>query len=704
MKLIISPNRGEYKLFLYDNHCVCAEGVITLVETSKGYRPKSYLLRGEGKRHFAHTPTKELISQLRSCDVVLTGEAKNFERFLDDLQIKYRFITVCRRCLLENKITPLKGKNEVKHGREVICIDCAMNELRREIGYMGKMGGLSTAHLEKLLMLYMDLDRILAMLEPEKIDLEHTVFDILESHKIIETTNIADLNLPAKFKEVCGVTKLMPVQHLCVQAGLLEGKDQLVVAATASGKTFIGEMAGNMNYFGGRGNMLFLVPLVALANQKYARFTERYPYMKVSLLTGVSRINLPETKVNANRSTQANIIVGTYEGIDHILRTGKTLKNIGTVVIDEVQMLEDEDRGHRLDGLISRLKYLLPRAQFLYLSATIGMPHLLAEKLGAALVTYSERPVPLERHLIFVAKKEKIEAIKRLVTIEYRNKSSKGFRGQTIVFTNSRSRCHEIAEAIGKKSMAYHAGLSAKERRDIEEKFEKGEISSVVTTAALAAGVDFPASLVIFDALAMGIKWLTVQDFYQMMGRAGRPDFHDLGKVVVLAEPGGNYSRDTKLTEEEVAISLLRGEMEEVAPVYDSEASSEEYIAHAVVCRGDSDGLKRMCATMVGEMNDVYPLLKKAGYITVKGDKVELSPFAKVMAEHFIGMERLDRIRMLLKRVDSPIEIAAELECEEAEEDSGKDKGASPAESGKAEKEKYDRNKQEITKHIRGKR
>jgi archaea-specific helicase len=61
-----------------------------------------------------------------------------------------------------------------------------------------------------------------------------------------------------------------------VDAGLLYGKDLLVVAATASGKTFIGEMAGMKNYLAGRGRMLFLVPLVALANQKYERFTERY--------------------------------------------------------------------------------------------------------------------------------------------------------------------------------------------------------------------------------------------------------------------------------------------------------------------------------------------------------------------------------------------------------------------------------------------
>jgi helicase len=282
-------------------------------------------------------------------------------------------------------------------------------------------------------------------------------------------------------------------------------------------------------------------------------------------------------------------------------------------------------------------------------------------------VTYNERPVPLERHLIFLERKQKIDAIKRLVTQEFRNKSSKGFKGQSIVFTNSRARCHEVADAIGGKAEAYHAGLSAKERRSVEERFEKGEISAVVTTAALAAGVDFPASQVIFDALAMGIKWLTVQDFCQMMGRAGRPDYHDLGKVVVLAEPGGSYSRETKLTEEEVAISLLKGEMEEVAPVYDDEASSEEFISHAVVCREDEAGLKMMCATMVGEMSDVYPQLKKEGYISVKSGKVVLSPFAKVMAEHFIGIERLRRIRQLVKKVKNPVEIVAELECEPLE-------------------------------------
>ena len=329
-----------------------------------------------------------------------------------------------------------------------------------------------------------------------------------------------------------------------MDAGLLFGKDLLVVAATASGKTFIGEMAGMKNYLAGRGRMLFLVPLVALANQKYERFTERYGALaKTGLLTGVSRLNLPETRKVGDRNPQAPILVGTYEGVDNMIRCGQKMHNIGTVVIDEVQMLEDPERGHRLDGLVARLKYLAPQAQYLYLSATIGSPKTLAKKLNCQLVRYNDRPVALERFLLFTERKQKIPTIKKLTTEEYKNTSSKGYRGQTIIFTNARARCHTIADALGMRAAAYHAGLSAQERREVETKFLGGKLMAVVTTAALGAGVDFPASQVIFDALAMGREWLSVQEFNQMAGRAGRPDFHDLGRVVLLAEPGELFAR-----------------------------------------------------------------------------------------------------------------------------------------------------------------
>jgi helicase len=187
----------------------------------------------------------------------------------------------------------------------------------------------------------------------------------------------------------------------------------------------------------------------------------------------------------------------------------------------------------------------------------------------------------------------------------------------------------------------------------------------VVTTAALGAGVDFPASQVIFDALAMGRDWLSVQEFNQMAGRAGRPDFHDLGRVVLLAEPGGTYSRENPFTEEEVAIRLLKGEMEEVAPEHDFEKSSEEYVANAVACNGEEADLNRINGMMVGTVEPVLPELIAHRLVEKRGTRLVMSPLAKVMAEHFIGMERLLEILRLTKFMDDPIDVIAELESED---------------------------------------
>ena len=196
----------------------------------------------------------------------------------------------------------------------------------------------------------------------------------------------------------------------------------------------------------------------------------------------------------------------------------------------------------------------------------------------------------------------------------------------------------------------------------------------MVTTAALGAGVDFPASQVIFDSLAMGISWLSVQEFNQMAGRAGRPDFHDLGKVVILAEPGASYARGDSRTEEEMAMRLLKGEMEEVAPEHDREQSSEEFVANAIVCTGNERDLERIGSTMVGSTEPVLPELLERGLVTRVDGVIVLSDLARVMAEHFIGIERLSEILVLARIHEDPLEILTDLECGSAREDQEREK------------------------------
>ncbi|HDN65629.1 MAG TPA: DEAD/DEAH box helicase, partial [Methanosarcinales archaeon] len=484
-------------------------GTLTLAKTGRGMRPQKFM----SENHFKKP--SEAIEMLRSADLILLASgdlqtAREFVEMLKGYQLSCRSVRLCRYCLLENKFTPI-DKRSIKSRNEMLCPDCALGELHRELAHT-KLGEAGLERIEKTLLRTRDLDRVFGMLDPERLDHDLTLYSTIAATKPTDAkpVKISDLPLPGRFGKLLfgKIKELLPVQALSVENGLLKGTSQLVISETATGKTLIGELAGIKNLLEGRGNFLFVVPLVALANQKEDDFRERYSQLGITtvLQVGVSRIMHEKRKKKSLAASNA-IWVGTYEGVDHLLRSGKAgrLGKIGTVVIDEVHTLADEERGHRLDGLIARLKHIAPDAQFLFLSATVGDPKSLLKKLSlkgskkpdGRLVRYEERPVPLELHLLFAGERDKVRIIDRLARHEWGTKSSKGYRGQTIVFTNSRQRCHGLAKSLQINAAAYHAGLSQKERRRITRAFADGKLEVVVTTAALAAGVDFPASQVI---------------------------------------------------------------------------------------------------------------------------------------------------------------------------------------------------------------
>jgi helicase len=488
------------------------------------------------------------------------------------------------------------------------------------------------------------------------VDLELARYDVL-SRRLKGNSNLTlqQLAIDDRLKRSLGkqVSKLLPVQSIAVKSGLLDGKDLLVVSATATGKTLIGELAGVNNLTKGKGKLLFVVPLIALANQKYTEFSRRYRDLglNASIRVGGSRIRTSEwTRVQPDYS--ADILVGTYEGIDHVLRThnAELLGEIGTIVVDEVHMLIDEERGSRLDGLISRLKALAPKSQRIYLSATVGNPLALARVLGAELVEYEERPVPVERHLVFAHERDKLAVINKLVKNEMTRTSSKGYRGQSIIFTNSRARCHSISRALSAKSAPYHGGLTYRERQKIENNFAEGALDVVVTTAALAAGVDFPASQVIFESLAMGINWLSVQEFHQMLGRAGRPVYHDIGKAVLLADPERRFRGSE--TEDQVAFNLLSGSAEPVSVEYDDDKQAEEALANLTFGRP---------VTMLSgyKLGLQLERLKRFGFASEDGRATDLGC---IVSANFLTIAEAAQMVESVKKCQAAIDIVLQLQ------------------------------------------
>lgn len=602
-------------------------------------------------------PPQEVNKLLRSQAVFLATKDKDVEDFLKRLNIKVRYTQVCDFCAYEGNITIINSNFSYNYNNQLICKNCAHDTIKNEI----KLRGFDKKifrNLKNTLDKTGNLEKTLSVLSPDFNPLKNrdlTLFDKTSSKSKIKIppVDMNRLKINPDFRDILiqnGNDKLLPVQYLAIREGLLKGEDLLVVSATGSGKTLIGELAGISKALEGK-KFIFLTPLVALANQKYRDFKRKYKKLglNVAIKVGRNRVKAKgELKLPDSDVSKADIVVATYEGIDFLLRSGNSnsLKNLGVVLIDEIHMIDDEDRGTRLNGLIKRIKHLYPKTQIIGLSATVKNPEFLSEEFNMKLVEYPDRPVPLERHLVYMRNESsKRHLIAKLAKKEFNTKSRKGYRGQSIIFTNSRRKTHKIANFLQEKHVnaaAYHAGLSYYKKEKIEKDFDKAKLSVVVTTAALAAGVDFPASQVIFDSLVMGNKWINPNEFSQMLGRAGRPSYHDRGIVYLLPEIGNDFAGES---EEAKALELLESNNEDVFIEYDEESSYEQILADISSNSIKSlDELKRFYRDIdvpvsleiaVGEMTDL-------GLIT---PDFKITDYGRATSVSFLSLEDAQFIR-----------------------------------------------------------
>jgi helicase len=532
-------------------------------------------------------------------DGTLPNELRSgIKGFLVDFQVKASIVefTNCPFCVLIDRITLMADKKSyIALNDQKICQTCAITEVQKEL--KGKGVSLTPAiiqYLQTLLQQTKNVAKTIDVLGGNQAYGSGTI--IKEVEKLIgeyhEPTPLENINLPDYIRENLqrrDIGSLLPAQVKALHEGLMDGENLLIVADTSAGKTLIGEMASLKQILVHKKQVLYLSPLVALANTKYESFKKNFKKegFKIGLRVGVPRLKLKNvTSVpDSNNLHNKDIIVGTYEGFDILLRSGYKLKNIGLVIVDEIQTLqEEEDRGPDLDGLIARIKMQRNAIQIIGLSATIGNPEQLAGMLNLKLVWYKGRPIPLEVHvLISPSNLKKKDRIAEIIEEEKKIVSSFGYTGQAIVFTNSRRKTKEIRDYLRSSRIItanYHSGLPYGTRKQIEEQFDAGKIDCVVATYALGAGVDFPASVVIFESLQMGKELLLDKTniFFQMMGRAGRLGKHDKGKVIILATPFPPTA-SVQMTEIELAMNMLKATYQKVDPEYDLNRTATQLLA-----------------------------------------------------------------------------------------------------------------------------
>lgn len=397
------------------------------------------------------------------------------------------------------------------------------------------------------------------------------------------------LNLPKQVQEYLefeGFSELYPPQVDCVNAGLFDGIGLMVSTPTASGKTLIALLA-TINYLSkNNGKVVYLSPLRALAAEKLGDFKKLRKLdlgknIKISISTG-------DFDDSGRNLAKSDILIMTNERMDSIIRhRADWVNDIGLVIADEIHLVGDETRGPALEMILTQLKLLENSPQILALSATVSNANTMADWLGCALVKSDWRPVRLTEGVsdgktVIMNDGTRFE-FKRSIrgTAVDLGVQSVSEGGQSLVFANTRANSkklaikaasvippllkkHEVttlakfseeiltnnentelvttlADLIKKGVSFHHAGLSQNCRDVVETAFRKGIIKFLASTPTLAAGVNLPARRVVISSVSrydgrQGMNMpISVLEYKQLCGRAGRPQFDDYGQAILVS-------------------------------------------------------------------------------------------------------------------------------------------------------------------------
>ncbi|CAA0836045.1 U5 small nuclear ribonucleoprotein helicase [Striga hermonthica] len=388
-------------------------------------------------------------------------------------------------------------------------------------------------------------------------------------------------------------THFNPIQTQAFHVLYHTDQNVLLGAPTGSGKTISAELA-MLHLFNTQPDMkvIYIAPLKALVRERMNDWRKRL----VSQL-GKHMVELTgEYTPDLTALLAADIIISTPEKWDGISRNWHTrgyVKKVGLMILDEIHLL-GADRGPILEVIVSRMRYISSQTErsvrFVGLSTALANAHDLADWLGVeenGLFNFkpSVRPVPLEVHiqgypgkyycprmnsmnkpayaaicthsptkpvLIFVSSRRQTR-LTALELIQYAASDEHPRQFLAIPEDSLQMILSQVTDQNLRHTLQFgiglhHAGLNDKDRSLVEELFANNKIQVLVCTSTLAWGVNLPAHLVIikgteyFDARAKRYVDFPITDILQMMGRAGRPQYDQHGKAIILVhEPKKSF-------------------------------------------------------------------------------------------------------------------------------------------------------------------
>lgn len=363
------------------------------------------------------------------------------------------------------------------------------------------------------------------------------------------------------------IKEFNPAQKAVIESGYLEDKSNYIISIpTASGKTVLGILPALKTILNG-GKAVYAAPLLSIQNEKVKEF-------KAFEEHGI--------KVGKHPSN-SDLSVMVFESFDALTRfSWNVLREVDTLIIDEFHMIGEYSRGPTLESAITRAKIINPSLRIIALSATLKNIDEIEQWLDGKTVEHDYRPVPLNKEVLdaeMFNTKNKNDVIVKIVEKAIEDNS------QTLSFVSTRrfteslatyvakkidkkttkeqkqkfkqvadkllevpkkkgslptTTCLKLAEAAEKGVVFHHAGLFNEQKEIIEDEFRKGNILMITATPSLMYGVNLPSKYVVIRDhtrwTSNGPASIPVFDYEQMSGRAGRPQYDDVGYSYLVAK------------------------------------------------------------------------------------------------------------------------------------------------------------------------
>jgi ATP-dependent DNA helicase RecQ len=321
--------------------------------------------------------------------------------------------------------------------------------------------------------------------------------------------------MPLKvLKEIFGFDSFRPGQEEAIRA-VLEGRDTLAVMPTGGGKSLCYQVPALMQ----ESLTVIVSPLISLMKDQVDSLIQSSVAEAATLHSGLS----PEERWEVERRVRTGAVKMLYVAPERLRSLEFVLSlrraGVGLFVVDEAHCISEWGHNFRPDYLF------LPRAV-----RDLGSPPILALTATATprvrddilrslkmrspklVVTSFNRPNLTYRVLSAKEKKHKLPLILDVI----RNSPPPG-----IVYATTRKESEELATSLrrsGLDAAAYHAGMGAAERSDVQERFMTDELSVVVATVAFGMGVDKPNVRFVIHSSVPG----SLPAYMQESGRAGR--------------------------------------------------------------------------------------------------------------------------------------------------------------------------------------